>query len=123
MPTTRLLSHVRARLSSLNLTMGILLGLVGILLSAEAPGQTQASLKLAPEEPAHSMLVLDYSNSMWGQIGGVANSGDFFLWHRQPLRNEFCDSLRLAQRGQYLPEQPRYFTGPRAPRSAGDAAG
>lgn len=72
MPTTRLLSHVRVRLSSLTLTMGVLLGLVGILLSAEALGQTQASLKLAPEEPAHSTLVLDYSNSMWGQIGGVA---------------------------------------------------
>ena len=72
MPTTRLLSHVRVRLSSLTLTMGILLGLVGILRSAEALGQTRASFKLAAEEPAHSILVLDYSNSMWGQIRGVA---------------------------------------------------
>lgn len=39
MPTTRLLSHVRVRLSSLTLTMGILLGLVGILRRSGGAGE------------------------------------------------------------------------------------
>ncbi|MEC7139738.1 MAG: vWA domain-containing protein, partial [Pseudomonadota bacterium] len=52
------------------MALGFALGLG--LLSTDATAQTRATLKVPPEPAGNTILVLDYSNSMWGQIDEVA---------------------------------------------------
>lgn len=59
-----------ACLPRLALVVAVVLGLGLSLLGADATAQTRATLVPAPEEASNTILVLDYSNSMWGQIDG-----------------------------------------------------
>ena len=60
-----------ACLPRLALVAAVVLGLGLSLLGADATAQTRPALVPAPEEASNTILVLDYSNSMWGQIDGV----------------------------------------------------
>jgi len=64
-----------ARLPRLVLVAAVVLGLGLSLLGADATAQTRATLVPAPEEASNTILVLDYSNSRWGQIDGVPKIG------------------------------------------------
>lgn len=59
-----------ARLPRLALVAAAVLGLGLSLFSADATAQTHATLVPAPEEASNTILVLDYSKSMRGQIDG-----------------------------------------------------
>ena len=64
-----------ARLPWLAMLVAVVLGLGLSLLGADATAQTRATLTARrgePEPAGNTILVLDYSNSMWGQIDGVA---------------------------------------------------
>jgi len=61
-----------ARLPWLAMLVAVTLGLGLSLLSADATAQTRATLTVPPEPAGNTILVLNYSNSMWGQIDGVA---------------------------------------------------
>ena len=61
-----------ARLPWLAMLVAVTIGLGLSLLSADATAQTRATLTVPPEPAGNTILVLDYSNSMWGQIDGVA---------------------------------------------------
>ena len=60
------------RLPCLAMLVAVTLALGLSLLGADATAQTRATLTVPPEPAGNTILVLDYSNSMWGQIDGVA---------------------------------------------------